>query len=48
MSVKAYGSITIVDIGDLGTLSVHPEAYSPNSVIYDPNQDEGNRYNPSW
>ena len=45
---KAYGSITIVDIGDLGTLSVYPEADSPNSVIYDPNQDGNNQYNPNW
>lgn len=44
---KAYGSITIVDIGDLGTLSVYPESNQPTSVIYDPNTD-GGTYNPSW
>lgn len=44
---KAYGSITIVDIGDLGTLSVYPESNQPTSVIYDPNQN-GGVYNPNW
>lgn len=44
---KAYGSITIVDIGDLGTLSVYPESNQPTSVIYDPNTN-GGTYNPSW
>ena len=45
---KAYGSITIVDIGDLGTLSVYPESNQPTSVIYDPNTGTGGTYNPSW
>lgn len=44
---KAYGSITIVDIGDLGTLSVYPESNQPTSVIYDPNTN-GGTYNPDW
>ena len=44
---KAYGSITIVDIGDLGTLSVYPESNQPTSVIYDPNIG-GGTYNPDW
>jgi hypothetical protein len=44
---KAYGSITIVDIGDLGTLSVYPESNQPTSVIYDPNTNNGT-YNPDW
>lgn len=47
-TMKAYGSITIVDIGDLGTLSVCPEANSPISVIYDPNAASGSQYNPDW
>ena len=46
MVTKAYGSITIVDIGDLGTLSVTPESNKPTSVIYDPNVT--NKYNPDW
>ena len=45
MSTKAYGSITIVDIGDLGELSVTPESNQPTMVIYDP--DTGT-YNPNW
>lgn len=44
---KAYGSITIVDIGDLGTLSVYPESNQPTSIIYDPNTN-GGAYNPDW
>lgn len=45
MSTKAYGSITIVDIGDLGELSVTPESNQPTMVIYDP---DTNTYNPNW
>lgn len=44
-TVKAYGSITIVDISDLGTLSVYPEANSPTSIVYSPDDD---KYNPAW
>lgn len=46
-TAKAYGQITIVDIGDLGTLSVQPESNQPYSVIYDPNINNGT-YNPNW
>lgn len=42
---KAYGSITIVDISDLGTLSVYPESNSPTSIVYNPDND---KYNPEW
>jgi len=47
MSTKttAYGSITIVDITDIGELSIYPESNSPLSVIYDPNQGT---YTPDW
>lgn len=48
MAAKAYGSITIVDIGDLGTLSVTPESNQPISVIYDPNQGTNGTYVPDW
>jgi hypothetical protein len=34
--VKAYGSITLVDISDLGTLSVTPESNFPDTIIYTP------------
>lgn len=45
MATKAYGSITIVDIGDLGQLSIIPESNQPGMVIYDPDTDS---YNPNW
>lgn len=45
MSTKAYGSITIVDIGDLGELSVTPESNQPTMVIYDP---DTSTYSPNW
>lgn len=48
MAAKAYGSITIVDIGDLGTLSVTPESNQPISVIHDPNQGTNGTYVPDW
>lgn len=41
----SYGSITIVDIGDLGQLSVTPQSNQPTMVIYDPNN---NSYSPNW
>ena len=44
-AVAAYGSITVVDITDVGQLSVQPTSNLPISVIYDPDQ---NQYNPSW
>lgn len=44
----AYGQITIVDISDLGQLSVYPTSNQPYSVIYDPNASTGNQYNPDW
>lgn len=56
-NARAYGSITIVDIGDLGTLSVYPESNQPQYVIYDPNNETINGdgsvnnnecYNPNW
>lgn len=44
----AYGQITIVDISDLGQLSVYPTSNQPYSVIYDPNASGDNQYNPNW
>lgn len=45
MSTQAYGSITIVDIGDLGELSVTPESNQPTMVVYSP---DNQTYNPDW
>lgn len=41
----AYGSITVVDVTDLGQLTVQPSSNLPTSVIYDPNN---NSYIPNW
>ena len=45
MSQTTYGSITIVDITDAGSLSVQPASNMPLSIIYDPDQ---NIYTPDW
>ena len=45
MPTTAYGSITIVDIGDLGELSGTPQSNQPIMVIYDPDSDS---YSPNW
>ena len=44
-TTTAYGSITIVDVTDIGEFSVYPMSNSPLSVVYDPNQ---NTYSPNW
>lgn len=41
----AYGSLTIVDVTDLGEFSVQPMSNLPLSIIYDPDQ---NVYTPNW
>lgn len=41
----SYGSITIVDITDIGEFSVYPQCNLPTSVIYDPNEGT---YTPDW
>lgn len=41
----SYGSITIVDITDIGEFSVYPKCNLPTTVIYSP--DSGN-YTPNW
>lgn len=42
---QAYGSITLVDVSDLGQLSVVPESNQPLTVIYNP---DNNSYFPNW
>lgn len=44
-TTTAYGSITIVDVTDVGEFFATPESNMPTTVIYDPNTNE---YNPSW
>ena len=46
-TTTAYGSITIVDITDIGEFSVKPESNKPITVICDPNQNPV-KYTPSW
>lgn len=41
----SYGSITIVDIGDLGELTVTPESNQPTMVVYSP---DNTSYTPDW
>ena len=45
MATSSYGSITIVDITDVGEFSIYPTSNMPLSVIYTP--DDGN-YTPNW
>lgn len=45
MSQTTFGSITIVDLSDVGQLSVYPSSNQPLSIIYEP---DGNTYTPDW
>ena len=45
MAQTTYGSITLVDLTDVGQLSVYPTSNMPLSVVYDPDQ---NSYTPNW
>ncbi|MFD1401945.1 hypothetical protein [Robinsoniella peoriensis] len=45
MSIKASNQITVVDIEDVGRLSVYLNSNLPLSTIYDPNS---NSYAPNW
>lgn len=47
MATTSYGSITIVDITDVGELTLQIESNLPTSVIYDPNST-GQEYDPNW
>ncbi len=44
-TTRAYGSITIVDITDVGSFSVYPSSNMPLTVIY--NSDTGS-FTPTW
>ena len=44
-TATAFGSITIIDVTDIGEFSVYPMSNLPLSVIYSPDQDT---YTPSW
>ena len=45
MAQITYGSITLVDLTDVGQLSVYPTSNQPLSIIYSPDQ---NTYTPNW
>jgi len=45
MAQVTYGSITLVDLTDVGQLSVYPTSNMPLSIVYDPDQ---NSYTPNW
>lgn len=45
MAQVTYGSITLVDLTDVGQLSVYPTSNQPLSIIYNPDQ---NTYTPNW
>lgn len=44
-TARAFGSITIIDVTDIGEFSVYPMSNLPLSVIYSPDE---NTYSPSW
>ena len=46
MATTSYGSITIVDITDIGEFSVYPKANSSRTQIYNP--DAVQHYIPNW
>ena len=41
----SYGSISIVDVTDVGELSIYPKSNLPLSIIYNPDQ---NSFTPNW
>lgn len=45
MATTSYGSITIVDITDIGEFSVYPKANGSRTQIYNPDADS---YTPNW
>ena len=47
MATTSYGSITIVDITDVGELTLQIKSNLPTSVIYNPN-NTGQEYDPNW
>ena len=41
----SYGSISIIDVTDVGELSIYPKSNLPQSIIYSPDQ---NSFTPNW
>lgn len=44
----SYGSISIIDVTDIGEFSVYPKCNLPLSVIYNPDQSGTTAYTPNW
>lgn len=48
MAITSYGSITIVDITDVGEFTVYPQANAPQTQIYNPDSSGNTAYTPDW
>lgn len=48
MAITSYGSITIVDITDVGEFSVYPQANAPQTQIYNPDSSGNTAFTPNW
>lgn len=48
MATTSYGSITIVDITDVGEFSVYPQGNKAQTQIYNPDQSGNLAYTPNW
>lgn len=48
MATTSYGSITIVDITDVGEFSVYPQGNKAQMQIYNPDQSGNLAYTPNW
>lgn len=48
MATTSYGSITIVDITDVGEFSVYPQGNKSQTQIYNPDQSGNLAYTPNW
>lgn len=48
MATTSYGSITIVDITDVGEFSVYPQANKAQTQIYNPDVSGNTAYTPNW
>jgi hypothetical protein len=48
MATTSYGSITIVDITDVGEFSVYPQGNKAQTQIYNPDQSGVLAYTPNW
>lgn len=47
-TTTSYGSITIVDITDVGEFSVYPQANKAQTQIFNPDENGATAYSPNW